>query len=153
MQTATAPDPELLAALRPWTDRARSIVARRLTDARAHAALGSLSTATARLGELSQQLVDHIGDARAHFYRAAYPRHRRDGLDPAIHDMSAAPTPEGETAVRRVEVLGRRAARPADVAGPRRTLELANCDSRGGKNDSREAGIPIRYEDSAGAAG
>ena len=149
-------------------------------------ALGSLSTATARLGELSQQLVDHIGDARAHFYRAVFPRHRRDGLDPAIHDMTAAPTPEGETAVRRVEVLGQRyhedvvdlvsdasaALESATLAGGGDWLEAWAGEQHdrlatrvhGELSNSQIAiheavgrfswaGIPIRYEDSAGAAG
>ena len=62
---ATAPDRELLAALRPWLDRAEGLVDRRLADARAHAAAGSLPTAENRLRELTGSLNRHVGDARA----------------------------------------------------------------------------------------
>jgi hypothetical protein len=103
----TAPDPGLLAALRPWLDRADGLIDRRLTDARAHATIRSLSTAERRLRELTSSLVSHVSDARAHFYRAAFVQHARAGLDPDIHQVGLAPTPEGEAAARAAEILGR----------------------------------------------
>ena len=105
--TAIAPHPELLAALRPWVDRANGMIERRLADARLHAETGSLPTANARLSELAGSLSRHIGDARGHFYRSAFTQHRRIGLDPNVHDLTAAPTPEGEAAARDAEILGR----------------------------------------------
>ena len=107
MKSPTAPNPELLAALRPWLDRAEGLVERRLADARAHAAAGSLPTATRRLRELSGSLVNHIGDARGHFYRSAFGQHTRAGLDPDVHQLGLAPTAEGEAAARKAAVLGR----------------------------------------------
>jgi hypothetical protein len=59
------------------------------------------------LTELTEALTRHVADARGHFYGAAFDRHRRDGLDPAIHDTTPAPTPEGEAAARNAQVLGR----------------------------------------------
>jgi hypothetical protein len=101
------PDPELLRQLRPEADRAASIVARRLADAKTHAAVGNLPTASRRLAELTESLARHVADTRGHFYRAAFALHRRNGLDPAIHRTDLAPDPEGEAVVRRAEVLGR----------------------------------------------
>ena len=89
----TVPDPELLAALRPWLERADGLIDRRLADARQHAAAGSLPTATARIWELAGQLNRHIGDARAHFYRSAFVQHARAGLDPDVHDLAGGPDP------------------------------------------------------------
>ncbi len=103
----TVPDPELLRALRPEADRAAGIVARRLADAKTHAAVGNLPTANRRLAELTEAVTRHIGDTRAHFYRSAFAQHRRAGLDPAIHDVDLVPTFEGEAVVRQTPVLGR----------------------------------------------
>jgi hypothetical protein len=103
----TAPDPDLLRALRPEADRAAGIVARRLADAKVHAATGNLSTATRRLSELTESLSRHVADTRAHFYRAAFAQHRRIGLDPDIHDVTLQPDAESESYLRRAAVLGR----------------------------------------------
>jgi hypothetical protein len=103
----TAPDLDLLRQLRPWLDRATGMIDRRIADARVHAAAGNLPAAERRLGELTESLTRHLGDARSHFYRSAFVAHRRNGLDPAIHDTAMAPTPEGEAASRSAEVLGR----------------------------------------------
>jgi hypothetical protein len=102
-----APNPDLLRALRPEADRAAGIVARRLADAKQHAAAGNLPTANRRLTELTESLSRHVGDTRAHFYRAAFAQHRRAGLDPDIHDVALQPDAEGEAVVRRAAVLGR----------------------------------------------
>ena len=109
MQTApvTAPNPELLAALRPWLDRAEGLVERRIADARAHAAAGALPTATRRLRELTSSLVNHVGDARAHFYRSAFQQHARGGLDPDVHQVGLGPTAEGEAAARKATIMQR----------------------------------------------
>ena len=106
MQQPTAPNPDHLAALRPWLDRAAGMVERRIADARQHAAAGSLPVATARLRELTQQLGRHVSDARAAFYRQSFADHARAGLDPDVHDLSMAPTPDGEAAARRATILG-----------------------------------------------
>jgi hypothetical protein len=103
----TAPDPELLAALRPTLDRAAGLVERRIADARQHAAAGSLSTATARLRELTGSLTRHVSDSRASFYRQSFARHARAGLDPDVHQVGMGPTPEGEAAVRNATIMNR----------------------------------------------
>ncbi len=107
IQNPAAPDLELLRALRPEADRAAGNVARRLADARQHAAAGNLPTANRRLSELTETLVRHVGDTRAHFYRAAFAQHRRIGLDPDIHDVTLTPDADGEAVVRKAAVLGR----------------------------------------------
>ena len=53
-------------------------------------------------------LTRHVSDARAHFYRSAFAQHRHAGLDPDVHQLGLAPTPEGEAAARRTEIMGRR---------------------------------------------
>ncbi len=103
----TAPNPDLLRAFRPEADRAAGIVARRLADAKQHAAAGNLPTANRRLTELTESLTRHVADTRGHFYRAAFAQHRRIGLDPAIHQLDLVPDPEGEAVVRGAAVLGR----------------------------------------------
>ncbi len=103
----TAQETELRSALRPWLDRADSLVDRRLADARLHAAAGGLSTAGARLGELRRSLTQHISDARASFYRQSFQQHTRAGLDPDVHQVGTGPTTEGEAAARAAEILGR----------------------------------------------
>ncbi len=107
IQNPAAPNPELLRALRPEADRAAGIVARRLADAKTHAAAGNLPTANRRLAELTESLSRHVADTRGHFYRAAFAQHRRNGLDPAIHQVDLTPDPEGEAVVRKTPVLGR----------------------------------------------
>jgi hypothetical protein len=101
------PDPDFLRALRPEAERAAGIVARRLADAKTHAAAGNLPTANRRLAELTEAVTRHIGDTRVHFYRAAFAQHRRAGLDPEIHDTTLVPTFEGEAGARKTPVLGR----------------------------------------------
>jgi hypothetical protein len=107
MQTETAPNPDHLAALRPWLDRAEGMVDRRIADAKQHAAAGSLPTATARLRELTQSLSRHVSDARASFYRSSFAEHARAGLDPDVHQLGVGPTPEGEAAARRATIMNR----------------------------------------------
>jgi hypothetical protein len=97
---------KLLATLRPWADRAARLVERRLDDARLHAAAGSPSVAKARLVELYGSLVRHVSDARGHFYRDSFTKHRLD-FDPEIHDASVAPSHDGELAARNTPILGR----------------------------------------------
>ena len=60
----TVPDPDLLRQLRPEADRAASIVARRLADAKTHAAAGNLPTANRRLAELTEVVTRHVADSR-----------------------------------------------------------------------------------------
>jgi hypothetical protein len=101
----TAPDLGQLAVLRPWLGRAEGLVGRRIADARQHAAAGSLGIATDRLRELTQQLTRHVSDARAHFYCTSFHDHRRAGLDPDVHDLTMAATPEGEAVARQATIL------------------------------------------------
>lgn len=103
----TAPNSELLAALRPWLDRAEGLVERRIADARAHATAGALPTAELRLRELTGSLNRHVADARAHFYRSAFQQHTRAGLDADVHQVGLGPTAEGEAVARRAEIMGR----------------------------------------------
>ena len=128
---ATAPNPELLTALRPALERAEGLIERRLEDARAHAAAGSLPTAENRLKELTVSLNRHIGEARAHFYRAAFGQHGRIGLDPDVHRLDLGPTAEGEAAARRAAIMGR------DY-----TIDLLDfvCDARAGLQSATLAG-------------
>jgi hypothetical protein len=95
---------DLARALRPWTDRAVGLVARRLDDARQHAAAGNLPTAEARLSELYGSLGRHVSDARAHFYRSSF---RAQVIDPEIHQFGLGSTQEGESAARTARILGR----------------------------------------------
>jgi len=90
----TAPDAELLTAVRPWRDRAAGLVARRVSDALAHAAAGNLPTAEARLSELYGSLARHVSDARGTFYRQAFRQHS-PALDPAVHQLGLGPTADG----------------------------------------------------------
>ena len=90
------PDADLLAAVRPWRDRAAGLVARRLSDALTHAAAGNLPTAEARLSELYGSLSRHVSDARGTFYRQAFRQHQ-PALDPAVHQLGLGPTADGET--------------------------------------------------------
>jgi hypothetical protein len=48
----------------------------------------------------------HVGDARAHFYRAAFQQHARGDLAPDVHQVGLGPTAEGEAAARQVEIKG-----------------------------------------------
>jgi hypothetical protein len=95
----------LAAALRPWTDRAAGLVARRLDDARQHAAAGSLPTAESRLSELYGSLARHVSDARGTFFRQSFRQHAP--LDPTVHQLDLVPTAEGEAAARDARILGR----------------------------------------------
>jgi hypothetical protein len=95
---------DLHRSLRPWTDRAAGLVARRLDDARQHAAAGSLPTAEARLSELYGSLARHVSDARGHFYRSAFRAHE---IDPEIHQTGLGPSQDGEQAARNSPILGR----------------------------------------------
>src|SRR5262245_15719046 len=92
---ATAPDPELLSALKPWLERAASQIERRFTDAKAHAAADHLPVARQRLKELWAGLTRHVSDGRAAFYHDAFRRHRKD-LDTAIHRTEVVPDTDGE---------------------------------------------------------
>jgi hypothetical protein len=95
---------DLARALRPWTERAAGLVARRLDDARQHAAVGNLPTAEARLRELYGSLARHVSDARAAFYQRSFGAHE---IDPAVHQLGLGPTAEGETVARDARILGR----------------------------------------------
>jgi hypothetical protein len=97
-------------ALVPWLVRALSLVTDRLADARIHAASGNGGIAHARLDELDRRLLDPgvglLSRARTAFYRDAFSLHRLYGLDPASHDLSMGPTPEGERAARTAPIAG-----------------------------------------------
>jgi hypothetical protein len=95
------------AAIADWTRRADELIDRRLKDAAAHAGCRDVSEAVDRVDELLVELVRLVGDARESFYRGAFIRHIRAGLDPAIHRTDLVPTREGERAARTIEVLGR----------------------------------------------
>src|SRR5262245_16612845 len=92
--------------------RAQSLVARRLADARSHAASGSLDEASARIDELGEGLVWALADARGHFYRRAFHAYK----DPAIHDLEATSSRDGETVARTAAIAGRNQYR--DLADP-----------------------------------
>ena len=64
-----APNPDLLRVVRPETDGAAGIVARRLADAKTHAAAGNLPTANRRLSDLTESLIRQVADTRGHFYQ------------------------------------------------------------------------------------
>jgi hypothetical protein len=89
--------------LRGHVRRAQTLVARRLADARSHAAAGSLEAATSRIDELGEGLVLALADARKQFYRRAFHHHR----DPAIHDLNAARTADDETVAATAAIGGR----------------------------------------------
>jgi hypothetical protein len=95
---------DLAAALRPWTAAASSLVGRRLSDVRQHAAAGYLGTAEMRLTELRESLQRHVANARGYFYRRAFVQHPRD---PAVHRLDLGPDADGEHAVRTLPILGR----------------------------------------------
>lgn len=96
----------LLVTIRPWLDRARDMVDRRFADAHSHAAAGRIPDALARLDELTRALSGYLSDARGTFYRDAYRWHRQR-LDPAIHQMDAQPSIDGEYMARVVKIGGR----------------------------------------------
>jgi hypothetical protein len=97
--------------LRGHVRRAHALVARRLADARSHAASGAVEAAAARVDELGQGLAFALAQARGEFYRRAF-RHR----DPLIHDLDQPPTQEGEHAMRTLPIAGRN--QYHDLAGP-----------------------------------
>jgi hypothetical protein len=88
--------------LRGHVDRARTLVARRLADARTHAALGEIRPAVSRIDELGHGLHRALSDARSQFYRRAF----RD-RDLAIHDLTLGPDQEEEKVARTAELSGR----------------------------------------------
>jgi hypothetical protein len=87
--------------LRGRVRRAHALVARRLADARSHAASGAIEAAASRVDELGQGLSFALAVARGEFYRRAF-RHQ----DPAIHDMDQSPTRESEQAMRTLPIAG-----------------------------------------------
>ena len=104
------------AAIIPWIERTDAITRDRMSDARAHAKVGDLATATRRLTSLHHGLIGPhgegvIGDARAAFYRDVH-----DAFDPEIHDPSRRfPVPEESQVIRQTPINGRDAHR--DLAG------------------------------------
>ena len=90
---------------RAW--HADALMGWRLADARAHAERGDLPAAGARHQELGDTLVGKLRDARTHAYRRSFARHRREGLDPAVHQVELELDAEGEHAVRNAMNFGR----------------------------------------------
>jgi hypothetical protein len=88
--------------LRGHVHRAHALVARRLADARSHAASGAIEAAAERLKELGESLAGMLGEARVAFYRRAFHAHR----DPAIHRLDAGPSREGEHWARTTPIAG-----------------------------------------------
>ena len=98
--------------LRSHIRRAQTLVARRLADARSHAAAGSALAASSRINELGEGLVFALANVRSQFDRRAFHHHR----DLAIHDTEACPSQEGEQFARTAAIAGRDQYR--DEAGP-----------------------------------
>jgi hypothetical protein len=88
--------------LRGHVRRAHALVARRLSDARSHAAVGAIEAAASRVDELGQGLAIALAEARGEFYRRAFRKR-----DPSIHDMDQPATRDGEHWARTTEIAGR----------------------------------------------
>jgi hypothetical protein len=116
--------------LRPWSARAGALVARRLEDARAHAAGGRIAEAHGRIAELQGALAGPrgtglIAEARAQFFR----------------DAHGSPDREAEAVARTFEVLGRNAA-----------LQLSRLAALAAQDLTIVAAVPEPLRESALAA-
>jgi hypothetical protein len=108
------------AHLAAHAQRAKTLVVRRVADARTHAAGGAHQSATERLMELHDGLADALADARAAFYRRAFHHHR----DPAIHRLDVGPSKEGEHVARTAPIAGRDQYRDLPVPFAEAILQL-----------------------------
>jgi hypothetical protein len=126
-----------------------------MSDARAQALGGDISTAVQRLNDLHEALTGPdgsgiIGDARAVFYRDA---HHLEPFDDEIHDPDRRlPAPEGAAAARTLAVGGIDARREAGVLIDRARLGLVTAHADAGDSNAmanRAASLDAWHEQHA----
>jgi hypothetical protein len=91
-------------ALRPWLQRASTLVGRRIRDARSSALLGEFNEAQDVLDELAEELADRLlPQARAAFFLAAF-ESQRSRLPADLVDARVVPTDESRESAMRAPI-------------------------------------------------